>query len=107
METTIEEAIVEAVKNGLKELIMDSGVDLVSDMVQDNPSWWAEEAHKLVHLSIEEASKNKGLIEAVIKEYLTELDVDAIVQSKVEEKLDSLITPALVLQAAKENLKGE
>lgn len=101
-----EKELVQSFKEAVKESLSDSTVDLISDMVHGNPDWWAGEAHQAVKTALTEAAKCKELVQEIVKEYLTEIEIDAIVEEQIQKQLDSKITPELILKAAKENMKG-
>lgn len=102
-----EKELVQSFKDAVKESLEDSTVDLISDMVRDNPDWWASEAHQAVKTALTEAAKCKELIQEIVKEYLTEMDIGAILREQIQNRLESMITPELILKAAKDAMKGE
>lgn len=102
-----EETLVQSVKDAITEAIACNGTDLLSDMVHDNPDWWAEEAHKAVKTTLELAVKHKELTKEIIKEFLEEYDVYEMLRVQINDTLHSMITPDLILKAAKDAMKGE
>lgn len=72
------------------------GVDLVSDMVHNNPDWWAEKVATLVNESLRKALNDKvhDILKEILRELVEELVdddyIEDIAQEIIEEKLKNV-----------------
>lgn len=74
----------------------DVGVDLVSDMVRDNPDWWSHQVVKVLEPSLKKAIEDKAekllreLLEEVAEEHCDSRLVEGLTRDVIEKKLKNV-----------------
>jgi len=96
-----EKTLIEAIK----EAVDDCSIDLLSDMVKDNPDWWAGEIKEVFTDTIKKALKDAELIKAVVSEmlaeYLSEIDLQIMASEIIEEKIKDSILDKISVEVKK------
>ena len=96
-----EETLIKAIKEALD----DCSVDLLSDMVRDNPEWWSETIRKFCEDTIKKALQDDRLIKQIIQdilvEYLSDIDLEVMASKIIEEKIKSSILDKITVEVKK------
>lgn len=96
-----EETLIEAIK----EAVTDSAPDLFSDMVHDNPTWWADELVSVFESTVKKALKEeklvKEIIERIMSEYIDGLDVTQLAEEIIEAKIKDTILDKITVEVKK------
>lgn len=92
-----EKTLIEAIK----EAVDDSALDLLNDMVKDNPEWWSETIRKFCEDTIKKALKDDKLIKQIIQDilgdFLSDIDLEVMASEIIEEKIkDSILNKITV-----------
>lgn len=91
--------------SAIKEAVNDSAPDLLSDMVHDNPDWWANELVSVFESTIKKALKEeklvKEIIEKIMTEYIDELDVTQLAEEIIETKIKDTILDKITVEVKK------
>lgn len=63
------------IKEAVKDYLEDQTVDLVSDMVRDNPDWWAEQVSSVIQPALKKAIEDSAdrLLIPILKEIVGEV----------------------------------
>ena len=96
-----EETLIKAIKEALD----DCSVDLLSDMVRDNPKWWSETIRKFCEDTIKKALQDDRLIKQIIQDilgdYLSDIDLEVMASKIIEEKIKSSILDKITVEVKK------
>ena len=96
-----EETLIKAIKEALD----DCSVDLLSDMVRDNPEWWSETIRKFCEDTIKKALRDDRLIKQIIQDilgdYLSDIDLEVMASKIIEEKIKSSILDKITVEVKK------
>lgn len=74
----------------------DIGVDLVSDMVQDNPDWWSHQLVKVLEPSLKKAIEDKAekllreILKEVAEDYCDSRLVEGLARDVIDKKLKNV-----------------
>ena len=89
----------------IKEALDDCAIDLLSDMVRDNPEWWSETIRKFCEDTIKKALQDERLIKQIIQdilgEYLSDIDLEVMASKIIEEKIKSSILDKITVEVKK------
>lgn len=93
-----EKTLIEAIK----EAVDDSALDLLNDMVKDNPEWWSETIRKFCEDTIKKALKDDKLIRQIIQDilgdFLSDIDLEVMASEIVEEKIKDSILDKITVE---------
>lgn len=84
------------IKESIEEAIENRGLDLISDMVEDNPDWWARQVSKVLDPALKKAlmSTTKALLKAcaeeAVKEYCEDNMLSNLIEESVKEHIKSI-----------------
>lgn len=96
-----EKILIEAIK----EAVSDCSLDLLSDMVKDNPEWWSETIRKFCEDTIKKALKDERLIKQIIQDilgdYLSDIDLEVMASEIIEEKIKDSILDKITVEVKK------
>jgi len=96
-----EKTLIEAVK----EAVNDSSLDLLSDMVRDNPDWWSETIRNFCEDTIKKALKDDRLIKQIVQDilgdYLSDIDLEVMASEILEEKIKDSILDKITVEIKK------
>ena len=96
-----EKTLIEAIKGAVD----DSAIDLLSDMVKDNPEWWSETIRKFCEDTIKKALKDDRLIKQIIQDilgdYLSDIDLEVMASELIEEKIKDSILDKITVEVKK------
>ena len=96
-----EKTLIEAIK----EAVNDSSLDLLCDMVKDNPDWWSETIRKFCEDTIKKALKDDRLIRQIIQDilgdYLSDIDLEVMASEIIEEKIKDSILDKITVEVKK------
>lgn len=102
---TLEEKIVEVVKQTIKDGIEEAGRDLFEDMVQDNPEWYSEKLVKVFTDTATKAFNSRKLVENIVRDMLLEdvreIDLLKIAEDVIKEKVQSSLVDKLIVEVKK------
>lgn len=103
---TLEEKIVEVVKQTIKDGIEEAGRDLFEDMVQDNPEWYSEKLVKVFTETATKALNSRKLVENIVRDMLLEdvreIDLLKIAEDVIKEKVQSTLVDKLVVEVKRQ-----
>lgn len=103
---TLEEKIVEVVKQTIKDGIEEAGRDLFEDMVQDNPEWYAEKLVKVFTDTATKALNSRKLVENIVRDMLLEeireIDLLKIAEDVIKEKVQSSLVDKLIVEVKRQ-----
>lgn len=96
-----EETLIKAIKEALDGC----SIDLLSDMVRDNPEWWSETIRKFCEDTIKKALKDDKLIKQIIQDilgdYLSDIDLEVMASEIIEEKIKDSILDKITVEVKK------
>lgn len=96
-----EETLIKAIKEALD----DCAIDLLSDMVKDNPDWWSEKIRKFCEDTLMKALKDEGLVNQIIQDiladYISAIDLEEMASEIIEEKIKSSILDKVTVEVKK------
>lgn len=103
---TLEEKIVEVVKQTIKDGIEEAGRDLFEDMVQDNPEWYSEKLVKVFTDTATKALNSRKLVENIVRDMLLDdirdIDLLKIAEDVIKEKVQSTLVDKLVVEVKRQ-----
>ena len=96
-----EETLIKAIKEALDGC----SIDLLSDMVRDNPEWWSETIRKFCEDTIKKALQDDRLIKQIIQDilgdYLSDIDLEVIASDIIEDKIKNSILDKITVEVKK------
>lgn len=96
-----EKTLIEAIK----EAVDDCSIDLLSDMVKDNPEWWSETIRKFCEDTLMKALKDERLVRQIIQDilgdYLSDIDLEVMASEIIEEKIKDSILDKIIVEVKK------
>ena len=96
-----EKTLIEAIK----EAVDDTAIDLLGDMVKDNPDWWSEKLKDVFESTIKKALKDERLIRQIIQDilgdYLSDIDLRSLASEIIEEKIKDSILDKITVEVKK------
>lgn len=91
--------------DAIKEAVDDCSIDLLSDMVEDNPDWWSEKIRKFCEDTIMKAIKDERLVKQIIQDilgdYLSDIDLEVLASEIIEDKIKSSILDKITVEVKK------
>ena len=89
----------------IKEAVDDCSIDLLSDMVKDNPEWWSETIRNFCEDTIKKALKDERLIKQIIQDilgdFLSDIDLEVMASEIIEEKIKSSVLDKITVEVKK------
>lgn len=85
------------IKEAVKDYLEDQTVDLVSDMVEDNPCWWAEQVSSVIQPALKTAIKDAAerLLTPILKEIVGEVIDVASLEDRANDIAESAVKELL------------
>lgn len=85
------------IKEAVEKYLEDQTVDLVSDMVQDNPDWWAEQVSTVIQPALKKAIKDSAerLLTPILKELVGEVIDVASLEDRANDIAESAVKDLL------------
>lgn len=96
-----EKTLIEAIK----EAVNDCSIDLLNDMVRDNPEWWSETIREFCEGTINKALKDERLIKQTIQDilgdYLSDINLEVMASEIIEAKIKDSILDKITVEVKK------
>jgi len=94
-----------ALIDSIKEAVDNSAVDILSDMVSDNPDWWSAKIREVFEETITKALKDdrfvKQTVSDFLSDYLNEIDLQVMASEILEDRIKDAIIDKLVVEVKK------